>query len=446
MIYLIVYAACGRRSGNILRDWLEICIMAQAMKRHPTRRLGYGATIALMLALTTVIVVMAAAVETNVSNTTNAAFAPAIVVLPGGVVQMVWEEDDGAIHASTYANGSWGASQSISFGDSPALAGDSSGAVYLAWVDLLGSNFEILYSSRPSGGTWSVPINVSLTNGASAAPAIATDGSGNPHIVWIDTSSGTPTIYYSDLSVGGPIPSGSGTAPDIAVDSSGARHVVWQDNGQPSVIAYTRNDGTGWSLPQQISDNTTSDARAPKIAVCNGMVYVVWAEGGRIRAAEGSGGNWTTPATISGTDTGAQPPTLQCDGLGNLHAAWINNQQALRYTHRRPAGAWESPITLDSDPPGLASAALAADGSGTAHVAWAEKKTAGWDAFVQSRAMPTLIGDLDASCTVDIRDIMNVVAHWNSAVTDSAFNFDGDDQIGAGDAAQVASRWRVSCP
>lgn len=415
------------------------------MKFHT--RVTFIVALVLIIGLAGISVALAAVAETNVSNTANDALAPAIAVTSNDAVHIVWEEwggTDSVIYHSTFGSGS---PQPLSYGDSPALVADSSGGVHLAWADwdVFSGNFEIFYSSLPAGGDWSVPADISLTSGTSGLPAIAADPNNNPHFVWVDNSPGFPAIFYSDLASGGPIPNGGGTSPDIAVDKNGTVHVVWHDSGQPTVVYYAKKDSSGWSLPEKLSDNTTANALAPRIALVDTDVYVVWVESGELHATEGASRNWTTPATISGSDTGVQFPAIQADGLGKLHVAWTNAQQTLRYTHRQPAGAWEAPITLDINTAGLAYSTLAADKNGTAHAAWAGKTTS-WDVFYQTRPVPTLIGDLDANCIVNVRDVMEVVTKWNNSVTDPTFNFNGDDQIDAGDAAEVASRWHVTCP
>lgn len=416
----------------------------------PHTRAAYIAALAVTLILVVASVALAATAETNVSSSPSQAIAPALVVTSNNTVQIAWEEDDGLVYHTTFTDGS--PPQSFGYGDSVTAVADGNDVTHLAWVDLIGSNFEIIYRQLTATGTWSVPYNVSLTSGVSVEPAITTDVLNNLHIVWTDTSPGFRAIYYyyreasTGFEAAGPIPYAAGVAPDIAVDDSGTRHVVWQDDGQPFVIFYAKSaDGGSWSLPEKLSTNTTLDAQAPQIAVVDGVVYVVWVEGGRVWATEGTSGSWTAPAPISGTDTDAQSPDLQLDGLDHLHATWADSDQALRYTHRQPAGAWEPPITLDLNATGLAYPALATDDAGTAHVAWA-KADATWDIYYQTRAVPTLIGDLDSSCTIDVRDVVEVAAHLNNTVTDPTFNFNGDDQIDGDDVREVASRWHHTCP
>ncbi len=384
----------------------------------------------------------------NVSNTTTTdSLNPAVAVAADGTVHLAWEESNGFIYYRAYANGTWGSVQALVQGDSPALAVDGNGTVHLVWVDEdFNQSFNIFYMQKPATGDWSPPTNISKTTGASSAPDIAVTSGGAVHIVWVDSTPGQPTIYYSDLSTGGPI-SGSptGIAPRIALDGAGKPHVVWEDTDTPSSILYTSRTPTGWSIPENLSGAGTSDAVAPQIAISGSTVYVLWSEGGAIRATQGSSQNWVAPQTISGSDTDAQLSALTIDGNGHVHAAWVDGTSRLRYARQPAGGAWELPITLLSGANGLVSVAASGDAGYTAHIAWAATATT-LEIFYDTKPVATLLGDLNGDCNINVADIIMEASQLGAAVTDPAYNFDGDDTVGIGDVAQVAMRWRLTCP
>jgi len=383
----------------------------------------------------------------NISNTAADSLNPAIAVASNGTIHLVWEESDGFLHGSTYSGGTWSAPSSLGvLGDSPALAVDANGTVHLAWVDFdtIADNFEIRYMKKPANGNWTPPQNISHTSGTSSSPDIAVASDGTVHIVWTDNTPGTPTIYYSDLSSGGPIPSATGTAPHIALDANGNPHVVWQDISTPTTILYTRRTATGWLLPEELSGNNTVNAAEPQIVVAGSAVHVVWTEGGRVRAVSGSSQNWGIPYTISGDDTNAQEVALTLDGKNHLHAVWVDGTR-LRYARRPSGGAWESPITLLNTGNPLGFPTVNGDANYTAHIAWAAAAGA-WDVFYDTKVVATLLGDLNGDCQVDIRDVMLEAAQLGNALPNATYNFDGDNTVGIGDLTEMAARWRLTCP
>jgi hypothetical protein len=389
---------------------------------------------------------MALAAGLNVSNTPTDSFNPAIAVAPDGTVHLVWEESDGFVYYRKFSGGAWSTIQTLNQGDSPALAVDGSGTLHLVWVDVdFSGNFEIFYMKKVAGGTWSPPINVSLTTGISSGPDIAVTPGGAVHIVWVDSTPGTPTIYYSDLSSGGPIPGATGSAPRVAVDAGGNPHLVWQMTGTPSSILYSSRSTSGWSIPEDLSGDNTNDAIAPQIVAAGNTLHVVWAEGGVIRATQGSSQNWTTPKTISGSDITAQVATLAIDGNGHLHAVWADGTTRLRYARQPAGGAWELPITLLNSPNSLGFVAAAGDAGTTAHITW-DGASSTWDIFYDTRNVVTLLGDLNTDCHINVVDLMLEASQWGSPVGDPAYNLDGDGTVGADDLSQVAARWRLACP
>jgi hypothetical protein len=64
-------------------------------------------------------------------------------------------------------------------------------------------------------------------------------------------------------------------------------------------------------------------------------------------------------------------------------------------------------------------------------------------------ARPTLSGDMDGDCDVDIVDIMLVASRWNSTVGDARYDprydLDHDGDIDIVDIMLVATRWNQHC-
>jgi len=69
--------------------------------------------------------------------------------------------------------------------DSPAVAADGQGHVYVVWhAKTIGPRRLYLRVSADNGGTWSAPIEVPTPEGTSAYPEIGAAADGKAYVVW----------------------------------------------------------------------------------------------------------------------------------------------------------------------------------------------------------------------------------------------------------------------
>jgi len=79
----------------------------------------------------------------------------------------------------------------------PAIATDPSGNIHVVWSDKTPGNSEIYYKRSTDGGsTWQSTKRLTWNSGDSRRPVVATDSGGNIHVVWEDDSPGNLEIYY----------------------------------------------------------------------------------------------------------------------------------------------------------------------------------------------------------------------------------------------------------
>jgi len=73
---------------------------------------------------------------------------------------------------------------------SPVMALDTTGDVYMAWMDKTPGHFEVYFSKSADGGwTFSEPFSVFKTSGSSEDPRMVKDGRyGKIHLAWINTT------------------------------------------------------------------------------------------------------------------------------------------------------------------------------------------------------------------------------------------------------------------
>lgn len=215
-------------------------------------------------------------------------------------------------------------------GQDAAVALGTNQAVHVVWV-----SGGLYYANSQDGGlTWNTPRQLCSLDSI-AEPAIATDASGNAHIVWEAVPSSEPTnreIYYEKLDSEGNTliddmrltnASKWGFTPDIIVDPNGYIHVVWSDTRNTSgddreEIFYKRstNGGSTWSGDTNIANNGGSGCvlRVPAVAADASNVYVVYED-------DSPGNEWIyfVKSSSSGTSWGS-PTRIDQGGTGRGYA------------------------------------------------------------------------------------------------------------------------------
>jgi hypothetical protein len=228
----------------------------------------------------------------------------------------------------------------------PAIAVDSSGNLYVVWVDDTPGNEEIHCKKSTDGGvTWTPRKRLTWTSSGSGFPALAVDPSDNLHIVWQDSTPGNAEIYYENSTDGGDTwtiskrlswTSGQSYGPTIAVDSSGNIHVVWEDYTPGNVEIYYRKStdgGSSWSPRKRITW-TSGGSCYPVIAVdSSSNLHVVWWDdtpGSWIweiyyKKSTDGGASWTTGKRLTWNAGYSIHPAIVVDFYDNLHVIWEDN-------------------------------------------------------------------------------------------------------------------------
>ncbi len=320
----------------------------------------------------------------NVSRSAADSRAAAVAVTPAGTVHVVWEEPDGLYHARL-ANGTWSNPVRISVdGRHPALWVDrrQPDVVYLAWDEPFG-NARDVFVRRWQNGAWSLPRNVSQTDGYAAQPAFAQRPDGTLILVWSDTTPGTATLYRAVSTDGDvwtsvtPLNALVGTSPRVVL-AGGNEHLIWlyrPSFREPRRLMWSRNDGSGWTLPEILSTPTRSVEGFAVHVQPDGTLWVAWNEVGDLKTrAWQLGQGWNGTATVTLGASGA--PAFAAPG-SFLFLFWSDGQALHRAlwegTWRAPQAWWtpERPVT------DVTAAAWGAE----AVVAWSQQGTA-WDVWV----------------------------------------------------------------
>lgn len=226
---------------------------------------------------------------------------------------------------------------------------------------------------------WSTPENLANTSADSRVPQLAVTASGTAHVVWEEDGS----IYHTFGSSGAwstPAETVLGDSPSLALGTGDDVHLAYvSESGDTFDIFYTRWNGSGWTLPVNVS-HTTGVSTAPAIAFApGGTLHVVWADntGGSVALYHGQssdGNTWSTFPVPNGAGSG---PAVAAGADDILHVAWqsadpTTGRSDIWYM-RLSGGSWSLPENISATPDEdstVPAIALAPDG--TVHIVWQE--------------------------------------------------------------------------
>ena len=246
---------------------------------------------------------------TGVNNT-----HPAIASDSEDNLWVVYEREEGGIRYRKYEGINWQSEEIIGggfWGLEPVVAIDSSDNVHVAWYTDLGA--YMLRYREYNGTAWETIENVK-TNYFPKHPSIAIDTNNYVHVVWQERNPTTNTqnikhrkktsmwqpIY--DIASGEPYDQ---TYPCIATDLSGNAHIVWEtEDHQIKSIKY-KSDGS-WEAIKTVHDGGIYEQRNPSVSVySNNYLYATWYgktatynENYIIRRSYKTTGNWYSPSDI----------------------------------------------------------------------------------------------------------------------------------------------------
>lgn len=288
------------------------------------------------------------------------------------------------------ANGSWtistlanpGAGQTLS---TPTLAMDQEGNALAVWR-VTGANYSgtsLMYSLKPSGGSWSTPatldqISYSWVN----LGGVTFDADGNAIVGWFGFTGMSHTLYSSTLLKG----SSSWEAPAninllATLSCCGLQSDTFSnlfalsEKGDGSICLSVQLAGINqWSNPPIVLSQATPNV-SPALAVSSqGVAAAVWinSENHSVYANsysihEGS----QDPSQLTSDGNVHNNPALAFDSSGNAVAVWGNNKGAL-YWARMVHGqsSWSSPQLITPKLKPESAPLIKCDSSGRVFVFW----------------------------------------------------------------------------
>lgn len=280
---------------------------------------------------------------------------------------------------------------STTLSDQPDISVDKNGNAVAIWQGFDGSNYIIEASSRPNGGSWTVPVSVSEAGENAQAPLVCMDALGNAIAVWNRFDGTYSRVQTAQLPLGG-----SWSAP-INISSSGANAnnatlgmdafgtvgnavAVWHRfNGSNFVIqGATLPSGGSWSAPTDVSASG-QDALIPKVAVDkngNSVITCILYDGSSfdvVSASQVYSQVWGPNFTLSLPGDSSYAPTVRVDSDGNAVCLWseFDGTNNVIYTSTLVLGSsWSSSIQLSAPGENAYTSDFVMDDAGNIHALW----------------------------------------------------------------------------
>ncbi len=227
----------------------------------------------------------------------------------------------------------------------PSLAIDSNSSIHLVWADSTSGNFEILYSTNSDKVDWSVPANISITNGKSLGPKIAIDPYDNLQVVWEERDEHSTEIFYSNKINGSQWStptkiSNSGRAPDLGTDENGNIHVTWILPNSYRMRTAAGSWGPIESIPQYYCFNValavSQDGEVhivgdQTIGPWNNVFYIV----------KPLGGVWSERVNLSDNSMYSWAADIAVDEVGKIYVSWSEIETGRLYFRcKNDNGIW----------------------------------------------------------------------------------------------------------
>lgn len=233
---------------------------------------------------------------TAISSSALNAEAPDVAMSASGTAAAVWQSSSGAtsvVESNVLPlGGSWTGEEAISapatVTEPPHVVADPATGDFTAIWSRSGTGLVAEVASRPAGGGWQAPAQVSTAGLEAHAPVVAVDSAGDAVAAWYRFDGSVGSVEGAVLAAGGawasPVrisPVGAeAEAPQVAMSPAGAAQVVWSgwvESTHNYALRTTslRPNGT-WQASNQLSLEG-EEAYGPHVALDHsGHSVVVW--------------------------------------------------------------------------------------------------------------------------------------------------------------------------
>ncbi len=235
--------------------------------------------------------------EERITNQINSSLKPQISIGLNGSVNIVWADNRDGNYKVYYEkldnNGNTLIDDLRLTNDSaasflPLIKSDNEGNLHVIWYDYR-DGARIFYKKLNQNGNVLIDDRrISSVSYYSYYPDFSIDNLGHIHVVWDSTVENlNREIFYKKLDNNGntliddlrlTFDNSSSWNPSVASDSTGNVHVVWEDSRNGNLeIYYTKLDNNGNTLVDDLKLIFNSPIRNPSVLIgLNNSVHIVW--------------------------------------------------------------------------------------------------------------------------------------------------------------------------
>jgi hypothetical protein len=325
------------------------------------------------------------------------AVEPQVAIDGSGNAVAAWSRNGGlrtVVQAATVAaGGGWSAPADLSNPEgsatTPQVAIDADGEAVVVWSCFNGLNQIVQAASRPAGGGWSGAVDISVAGGDAVEPQIAIDGSGNAVAVWSRNGGANFIVQSSTRPAGGSWSSptdlsaagGPAGEPRVAIGASGEALVVWSRNDGANLIVQSAARAAAGTWSQAVDLSTAgSNSDEPQVTLASGgEAIAVWTRdtAGFNTVAQTTlrpaGGSWAPATNLSSGSSIATAPQVAVDRAGDAIVVWSDSaaSPSVILSATRPAGGgWEGARRLSEQGENSVDAQIALDSNGDGAGIW----------------------------------------------------------------------------
>ncbi|MCO5315234.1 MAG: hypothetical protein M9938_03605 [Solirubrobacterales bacterium] len=298
---------------------------------------------------------------------------PQLAVAPDGATTAVWYSSSGSniVQAATRPpGGSFGTPVDLSAAGEdahdPQIAVSPDGTTTVTWRRYNGGNYIVQAATRPPGGSFGAPFDLSAPGKNAFDPQIAVSPDGTTTAVW-RRDDGSNYIIQAVISPPGgsfgvPVDLSAigrnAYSPQIAISPDGTTTAVWRRyNGSDYITqAATRPAGGSFGTPVDLSAPGEDAFDQQLVAAPDGASTVVWRRyngsnyvvQATIRPA---GGSFGTPVDLSAAGQNAFYPQVAAFPDGTTTAVWHRDNggnYVVQATIRPPGGNFGMPVDLSA--------------------------------------------------------------------------------------------------
>jgi uncharacterized repeat protein (TIGR01451 family) len=256
-----------------------------------------------------------------------------------------------------------------------ALAVDGVGTGHVVYHDwAYDSDFDLRYTAKPLGGSWSPIESVDYTRDVGLYSSIALDGNGKSHISHFDitgadlryATNATGVWILDTVDAGGV---GSNRT-SIAVDSANTPHISYPGGGNYYLMHAFGAPGA-WTIETVESDWVGGDS---DIAVDSAdLVHISYnSQAGLKHAVRDALGAWTIETVDNSVEYGGYHSTIAVTSAGQIHIVYFDGvlpPGTVKHAVKPPGGLWDIE-TLASDVNSWPDPWMALHSTGVLHVVY----------------------------------------------------------------------------